>query len=191
MHMSKRRKLADGGHDEEDDDMNVQLITPNHIIFYCDVSSKSLAQYRKIILSLESKKKQPDEVFVHIHSQGGCAYAGLALYDITHNSKLNIITIIEGGCFSAASFLAIAGNTRMIMPHGFLMIHQISEEFAGTHEEHKTEIANTSKMQAYFIDIYTKHTKLSKSQITKELIHDGAIDAKLALKNGYVDKIFK
>ena len=46
----------------------------------------------------------------------------------TLKDSVDIITIIEGGCASAATLLSIVGTKRLITKNSFILIHQISSQ---------------------------------------------------------------
>lgn len=63
------------------------------------------------------------KVDVHINSPGGEAFDGLAIYQALRNHPAHITTYVDALAASAASFIAMAGDERIIAPHASLMIH--------------------------------------------------------------------
>jgi len=62
-------------------------------------------------------------VDVHINSPGGMVHEALAIYQSLRNHKAHITTYVDGLAASAASFIAMAGDKRIIAPHAEVMIH--------------------------------------------------------------------
>jgi len=51
-----------------------------------------------------------------------------------------LITVADGFCASAATFVLMGSKHRRIMPHAHLLIHQLSTGAMGKYEELKDEI---------------------------------------------------
>lgn len=66
------------------------------------------------------------DVEVHINSPGGDVFDGLAIYNSLAQRAGNVTTIVDGLAASAASFIAMAGKTRMACPGAMMMIHEAS-----------------------------------------------------------------
>ena len=74
---------------------------------------KQLAEYR-------------DKAIIHlrINSPGGDVFAGRAMETLLAEHPAKIVTHIDGYAASAASYVALAGEERIISPGGMVMIHQ-------------------------------------------------------------------
>ena len=110
----------------------------NHIYFYDDVTHESIQsmteQIRTIneysegqdLISGMQLKTTPKPILLHIHSYGGSVFAGITGMKAIEDSNIPITTIVDGVAASAATFLALAGSSRFINPHAFMLIHEIS-----------------------------------------------------------------
>jgi ATP-dependent Clp protease protease subunit len=186
----RRRTTAVLCNHEDDQETNaVELCAKNHILFYCDVTPRTICKLRKILLLLENNKRITAAT-IHINSDGGCAYSGFAGHDIIAESSLDITTIVEGTCASAATLMSLAGDSRYIMPNATYMIHQVSTQFAGTFDELRVDFENSSSIMDRSVKIYQKTTKLKKSQILKELRSDREMNAKEAVGKGFADSVW-
>ena len=67
---------------------------------------------------------QESPIFVHINSPGGSIIDALAIYDMLMCISNPIVTIVNGGCFSAAILVALAGDTRLAAPNSIYFHHQ-------------------------------------------------------------------
>lgn len=65
-----------------------------------------------------------DAIDLHIHSPGGAGYDGMAIYQALRNHKARITVYVDGLAASAAAFIAMAGDRRIIAPHATMMIHE-------------------------------------------------------------------
>lgn len=64
------------------------------------------------------------DLVVHINSPGGDVFDGLAIYNSLAQRPGNVTTVVDGLAASAASFIAMAGKTRMVCPGAMFMIHE-------------------------------------------------------------------
>lgn len=63
-------------------------------------------------------------IVVHINSGGGDVFDGLAIYSALQSHPSTITTVVDGLAASAASFIALAGDTVTMSPNSFMMIHK-------------------------------------------------------------------
>jgi len=188
--MSRKRTRLNSVEDKGGDDHGVELCAVNHILFYADVTPKTIARLRKILLKLERNRHQKS-VTVHIHSDGGDAYSGFAAFDILQASSIEITTIVEGSCSSAATLMSLAGTKRYIMPNATYMIHQLSTDFSGTFEELRADFENSTGIMNRCIKLYQKYSSMSKAQLIKDLKNDREMHAQETVNGGFVDAIWK
>ncbi|MFI6228620.1 head maturation protease, ClpP-related [Micromonospora echinospora] len=65
-----------------------------------------------------------DKIDLHISSPGGDVFDGLAIYQALRNHPAQVTTYVDSLAASAASFIAMAGDVRVIAPHAQMMIHE-------------------------------------------------------------------
>jgi len=180
-----RTNENDDDNDDENDENDDVTIIDNHIYFYCEVSRASVLSLQKHVYK---QSKKYDHLYLHIHSDGGCAFSGLSAMDFIVGR--NITTIAEGMCASAATFILLAGCNRQITKHSLLLIHEITSLVGWTkYSELKTEVHNNDILMEMITSIYKNRTKLSKKEIQKLLKDDKYIDSTLAVEYGLVDSI--
>jgi ATP-dependent Clp protease protease subunit len=68
-------------------------------------------------------KDATGEVTVNINSPGGSAFQGLAIYSMLSNYSGKVVVNILGAAGSAASIIAMSGDTIRISTGGSVMIH--------------------------------------------------------------------
>jgi len=74
----------------------------------------------------------PDAVIiVHINTVGGSIVDALAIYDMLLCVSNPIVTVVNGGCFSAGLLLAAAGCKRLATPNSMYFYHQTVVQVAG------------------------------------------------------------
>lgn len=60
---------------------------------------------------------------LHLNSPGGDVFDGIAIFNALKSHKAAVTTYIDGLAASAASFIAMAGDSVVMMPHARMMIH--------------------------------------------------------------------
>jgi ATP-dependent Clp protease protease subunit len=182
----------------------------NHIYLYDDITNSSVLKIikkiekynnidKKNIYNIKNNdnnngfyvKSKP--IVIHINSQGGDAYAGIALTNIIHKSIVPIITIIEGICMSAATFVAIMSQHRVIAPNSFMLIHQYSQcvKKHSKHDEFEFQQVTGKKLMNDLYKIYTNHSNLPKNEIKKIMKQDLYLTSQQCLKYKIVDEILQ
>ena len=172
-------------------------VEENKIFFYCGVGSKEVLELNRAIMRLDSDMQivglklgiQPPPIELHIHSDGGSAFSGMAAMDAILRSKTPIHTYIDGSAASAATLMSVAGAKRFINKNSFILIHQLSTFVSGKYEEFKDEIRNQELLMNTIKETYKERSKMTDDQISELLKHDLWLDAKTALEFGLVDEI--
>lgn len=103
--------------------------------------------------------------------------------------EVPVITIVDGCCASAATFLSIVGTKRRINKHSFMLIHQLSSMFWGKYDEFEDNKVNLDKLMETIKGIYREYTKLPDEEIEKILKHDLWLSAEKCLEYGLVDEV--
>lgn len=67
-----------------------------------------------------------DTIELHMHSPGGEAWEGVAIMNLLRQHPATVNVIVDGLAASAASYIAMAGDTLTMAPNSSLMIHDAS-----------------------------------------------------------------
>lgn len=67
-----------------------------------------------------------DRVSVHVNSPGGDVFDGIAIMNLLRAHPAPVDVVVDGLAASAASFIAMAGDTVTVMPNAEMMIHDAS-----------------------------------------------------------------
>lgn len=101
----------------------LQLENDRAISIVGEITSESAYKFMLEYSYLKSKSNEPIRVL--ISSAGGSVVDGMAIYDIIHNSEIEITTICFGQCASMGAILFNATKgLRKMLPHSQLMIHE-------------------------------------------------------------------
>ena len=88
------------------------------------------------------------------------------------NCVVPVITVVDGACASAATFMSIAGKKRLIKAHSYMLIHQLSGMIWGKYREIKDEMVNVEMFMEDIKRIYAKFTSVPEEEIDEILSHD-------------------
>src|SRR5210317_1476324 len=108
---------TDDEKDNEDVTECVKIIG-NEILFYGDIDSENalefVEKFKKLEIELLKKKAEligyDPQIRVHIMSSGGDIFAGLNMMNVLERSRVKVITIAQGSCCSAATFVFLGGS---------------------------------------------------------------------------------
>ena len=153
------------------------------VFFYCDVSVESVAELCAVVKKVE-REFYESNVRVHIHSDGGELHAGLAAMDFLKSLRSRVVTIAEGMCASAATFIFLGGDERIVCPNAYLLIHQLGSEFWGKYEEMKDEMQHCERLMKHMKRIYLRETNLPEAKLDKLMKRDLYLSYKKCVKYG-------
>lgn len=134
------------------------------------------------------------DITMYINSPGGSVSAGLAIYDTMNMIKSEVSTICIGRAASMASVLLVNGakGKRYILPNAEVMIHEVSGFSMGKLTEMQDKLKHSKSLNFKLWRILTTKTNKSMSEIKKDITRkDSWLNAKEALKYGFVDKILQ
>lgn len=104
----------------------------------------------------EFKSIKSKEINVHINSPGGEVYDGLAIYETIKSHPANVTVHVDGMAFSAASFIAMAGDTVKIARNAEIMIHDALAATFGNAADHAKMVDRLSRCSDNIADIYAQ-----------------------------------
>lgn len=181
------------------------IITPssndNHVYFYDEIHSSSVLGMTKSLRSIENTfqheritRSLPDNypsppIWLHIQSGGGDVFASLSAADQIEAMQTPVYSIIEGMACSGATILSMSCKRRFILPHSYIMIHQLSSGTWGTYEQFKDELKLQDMVMESMINFYVKHSSMKRKEVKSMLKHDTWMSAQDALDKGFVDEI--
>lgn len=169
------------------------LLLKDRIIFLNgvidDSISDSIIAQLLYLNSLDNEK----EISLYINSPGGSVTSGLAIYDTIRFIKAPVHTIAMGLAASMASLLLASGDTRSLLPHTKVMIHQplISEGIGGKETDISILAKDLTSTRKTISEILSKHTGKSIKRIEKDIENDRYMSAEEAIMYGIADNIIE
>lgn len=168
----------------------------NKIYFYEDVSVKSVYTFIKVlnevareVMIFNIEYETNVSIHIHIHSDGGDAFAGLGAMDAIKACKGHTITCADGFVASAATFMLLAGDEVRIHKNTTLLIHQMSTSFWGRYEDLKDEMNNSDSIMEIIKNIYTENTSIPQKVIKQLMTREVYINSESAIKWKIADKL--
>jgi ATP-dependent Clp protease protease subunit len=140
---------------------------------------------------LIAKKQGSSKIKMLIQSPGGSVASMLTICHVMNTSKTTVETICLSSAASAAAIILMCGTKghRKIMPHGRVMLHDISGGAVGTFKDVKTQFNEFEKLRNHMRSIILNNTKITESNIEEFLDRDRWIDADEAVELGIVNSI--
>jgi ATP-dependent Clp endopeptidase proteolytic subunit ClpP len=170
----------------------------NRIYFYSDVNKDSILNLNRQIDDLTRQMKmiqfgfnlsKPPRIELHICSDGGDIFAGMATVDKIVDNPIPVDTYCEGMVASAATLLSSVGDRRYISKSSCMLIHQISSGLWGNYMQFKDEMKNLELLMSLVKSVYLKKTKFEKKELDELLNHDLCLGSQQCLDYGLVDEI--
>lgn len=140
---------------------------------------------------LHLKREDPvAEITLYVNSPGGEVTSGLALYDVMQGISCPIRTICTGIAASMASVLFTAGDTREMLRHSRLMLHDpLIPNTGGSALELSAVAEDLMRTRQAMAEIYAKHTGKSIEEIFEVTSKDTYFTPERAIEFGLADKI--
>ena len=129
------------------------------------------------------------DITVWINSPGGDCFAAAQIYNMLMNYKGNVKVRIDGLAASAASVIAMAGNTVEMSPVAMLMIHNPATVSIGDEHEMKKAIDMLSEVKESIINAYEIKTGMGRGKISNLMDAESWMNAKKAVELGFADSI--
>lgn len=130
-----------------------------------------------------------DDVEVDIASPGGDVFAASEIYTELREYPGNVTVHIQGMAASAASVIAMAGDTVEISPTAQIMIHKASTVAMGNADDFSHDSNMLNQTDQSIINAYEQKTGMDRDQLLQMMSNETWITAKQAVDLGFADKI--
>lgn len=142
---------------------------------------------KRIAAALRAIGDQP--VTVHINSPGGNFFDGLAIYNQLRAHPFEVTVQVLGIAASAASIIAMAGDTIEIAKAGLMMIHNV--QWISIGDRHAMQDAHDTMgiFDEALTDLYVDRTGEGETDIAKMMDATTFLSSKRALELGFADDV--
>ncbi len=130
-------------------------------------------------------------ITVWINSPGGDCVAAAQIYNMLREYEGKVTVKIDGIAASAASVIAMAGDTVLMSPVSMLMIHNPMTIAFGDSAEMQKAINMLKSVKDSIINAYELKTGLSRTKLAHMMDAETWMDAGKAVELGFADDIIK
>jgi ATP-dependent Clp protease protease subunit len=145
------------------------------------------------LLDLDYKAREAGDesgITLIINSPGGSVSAGLAIYDTMRSLSTPVRTLCVGMAASMAAVILAGGNTRMMMPHSEVMIHQPSGGANGKTSDILVAADHIRDLRNELNKILSERTGKSVDEVARDTELDKWLKPEEALSYGLIDAIY-
>lgn len=128
-------------------------------------------------------------VTVSINSPGGDMFEGLAIYNLLREHDGHVTVKVLGLAASAASVIAMAGDTVQIGRAGFLMIHDCWTFAIGNRHELRALADTMEPFDAAMADIYAARSGMDADEVMQLMDAESWLGGSKAIELGLADEL--
>lgn len=128
---------------------------------------------------------------VHLNSEGGDAFDGVAIHNLLKQHSATVNIYIDGLAASAASTIAMAGDTIYMPKNTMLMIHEAWTYAAGNAKEMRKIADNLEKVNAAITESYFARFIGERKELEKLLEEEACLTAEECKALGFCDEILE
>lgn len=140
-------------------------------------------------ISVALQNAAGSNITVEINSPGGDVFAGSEIFTALKSYQGNVEVNIVGLAASAASIIAMAGDTVKISPTAQLMIHRASTVSQGNSDVLASDLAGLNSTDQAIVNVYQEKTGMDSQDIYRMMSQETWINAQDAVKQGFADEV--
>lgn len=126
---------------------------------------------------------------VQINSPGGDMFEGIAIYNVLREHSQPITVKVMGMAASAASIIAMAGDTVEIGAASFLMIHNCWVVAVGNRHDMAETAAYLEPFDAAMADVYAFRSGKTAAECAKWMDGETYMSGSVAIERGFADAL--
>jgi ATP-dependent protease ClpP protease subunit len=130
-----------------------------------------------------------EHITLRLNSPGGEVFEATAMYTMLDMHPAEITVQVIGVAASAASYLAMVGDTVQIAENAFMMIHLPSTLAWGNEKEMKRALTMLDKLRQQMARAYAKKSGLDTSTIEDMMSEETWFSADEAVEQGFADEV--
>lgn len=130
-------------------------------------------------------------VTVEINSPGGNYFEGVAIYNLLRRHSAAVNVQVLGIAASAASIIAMAGDTVAIAHNAEIMIHQAQGVFFGNADDMEAAIATLRKLDTAMAETYSARTGKNIDELIAMMKAETYIGGQDAVDAGFADEVME
>lgn len=165
---------------------------PAEILIYEEIGNSWFGGVTAAGVAEQLKALQGErEVRVRINSPGGDVFEGTAIYNLLVSHPTPVVVDIDGAAMSAASLIAMAGDTIRMAENALLMIHNPWTIAAGEADDFDKTASILRMVKENIVTTYQARIgdNLSREDLAKLMDETTYITATQALGWGFIDEV--
>ena len=137
----------------------------------------------------EDLEAEDGDVTVWINSPGGNVFAAAEIYTMLKDYSGKVTVKIASLAASAASVVAMAGDTVQMSPTALLMLHDPSTVAMGNTRDMEKAISALNEVKEAIVNAYAAKSGLRRGRIADLMSEETWLNAKKAVELGLADEI--
>lgn len=142
---------------------------------------------KKVAAQLRAIGSRPVEV--QINSPGGDMFEGIAVYNVLREHPQPITIKVMGMAASAASIIAMAGDTIEVGAASFIMIHNCWVLAMGNRHDMRETAEFLEPFDQAMVDVYTQRSGGDAKKIAKWMDDETFMSGTTAIERGFADSL--
>jgi ATP-dependent protease ClpP protease subunit len=138
----------------------------------------------------ELRQVRTANIDLHLNSPGGDVFDGLAIYNALISHPANVDVYIDGLAASAASYIALAGDTVKIARNAMVMVHDAMGFCIGWASDMHEMGDLLDKISDDIADIYAQKTGAEKADWRAAMLAETWFSGEEAVEAGLADETF-
>lgn len=145
-------------------------------------------EYPQVLLAL-AEVPDGETLTVHINSGGGIATEGAAIHALLSQRSGRTDVVIEGVAASAASLIAMAGETVSMAEGAVAMVHDPAGLTFGNSADHAKTIEGLEALATSYARVYATKTGKTVDECREIMKSETWFTAEQAVEAGFADKV--
>ena len=137
----------------------------------------------------EDLEAEDGDVTVWINSPGGNVFAAAEIYSMLKDYAGKVTVKVASLAASAASVVAMAGDTVQMSPTALLMLHDPSTVAMGNARDMEKAIAALNEVKESIVNAYAAKSGLRRGRIADLMSEETWLNAKKAVELGFADEV--
>jgi ATP-dependent Clp protease protease subunit len=161
----------------------------NEIVIYSDIGPDFMGEgvTDSWVKDQLDAMKDASEITVRINSMGGDVFHGFAIHNLLKEHPANITVKVDGLAASAASVIAMAGDTVDMASNAMMMVHNPWTFAIGDSEEMLKAAERLDKVRDAIVSTYEAKTSLDAEEIAGLMDAETWMTASDAVDRGFAD----
>lgn len=142
------------------------------------------ADFRQEVMAIKSER-----ITLKLNSPGGDVFDGIAIYNTLKHHPAAIDVVVDGIAASAASFIAMAGDTIKMSRHSMMMIHEAWGFAMGPAGDMRKAADMLERLTGEIASMYAERTQSSKEDWLVRMAAETWFNDQEAVDAGLADEI--